>query len=200
MGLTESSAPAAEPVTLEEMKAHLRVTDTASDSYISSLITAARQWAEHYTGVRFVQRSFVWTLDEFPADSRTALIFPVAPVDSVTSVTYLDTNGDSQTWSALLYRLSKDDHFPRLLPAYGESWPSARDISDAVTVTFVAGYDPDSNSPVDHAANVPAPVKHAIKLLCGHWYENRMESVRDALSDIPYGAKALLSPLKIRVF
>ena len=53
MRLTLQTAPASEPVTRDEAKTHCRVIGTADDSYVDSLITAARLYVERRTGRAF---------------------------------------------------------------------------------------------------------------------------------------------------
>lgn len=200
MSLNSYTQPAAEPLTVAEAKDHLRVTDSASDPYVEGLIAAARLWCEAVTGNIFVSRTMRWTLDRFPEDSNTALILPAVPVRSISSITYLDGQGDSQTWNNTLYLLTPDSMFPRLTPISSESWPDTFDQAGAVTIDFIAGYASDGLSPEDHAANVPEDIKHALRLLIGHWYENRIATAREAYHEIPLAVNALLGPYKIRKF
>jgi len=111
-------------------------------------------------------------LDEFPPDARnctSTIDVPVPPLQSVSSITYLDNNGDSQTLAASKYDVDASSEPGRIAPAFGETWPDTRDVNNAVTVTFIAGYTT--------AALVPDTIKHAIKMITGHWYENREEVV-----------------------
>ena len=58
MALKLVTAPAAEPVTLAEIKEHLRVDSDLEDALISALITAARQWAETYQGRAYITQTW----------------------------------------------------------------------------------------------------------------------------------------------
>lgn len=167
MGLSITTAAAEEPLTLAEAKAHLRVDSSDEDTLISSLIVAARQYAETYTRRTLVSTEYAYTLDAFP--STGAIVLPEPPLVSVASVTYIDTNGDSQTWSSSLYTVKTDTMLGTIRPSYNEDFPSTRDQADAVTVNFTAGYA--------DAASVPESLKSAMKLVIGHLYENREQFV-----------------------
>lgn len=142
MSLFLVTAPAAEPVSLADVKLHLRVDTTAENDLIAGLNTTARQYAEAFTQRAIPQQTWDWKLDAFPCGSEFYL--PKAPCISVTSISYVDTNGDSQTLATTVY----DTDLPtgpharagRIFLKYGQSWPQTRDIPNAVTVRFVAGY------------------------------------------------------------
>lgn len=160
MGLTLSVAPAQEPVDLDAVKAHLRIDGDADDDMLRSLITAARMMAEQILNRSLITQTWVYKLDAFPSG---ALALPKPPVQSVTSVAYLDSAGDSQTWDAANYGVFLDHWTPRIAPVYGGAWPTAREQIDAVTVTYVAGYG-------DTGLAVPRPIIQAILLMIDRLY------------------------------
>lgn len=138
MNLTAVAGPLAEPISLAEAKAHLRETTAANDSLITALIAAAREYAETFTGRALVTRTLDLRLDDWPATGSIWL--PRAPLRSVSSITYVDTAGDTQTWSSSLYTVDLYSQPGRIEPAYGETWPSVRDQMNAVKVRFICGY------------------------------------------------------------
>lgn len=153
MALHLVTAPTFEPVSRAEAKLHLRVDTTTDNPLIDGLILAALQHAEAFTMRAFPARTYDLKLDAFPCrsvhDAFYSIWLPKPPALSVTSVTYLDTDGVSQTWDSGDY-VTDLPSGPvagpgRIYPAYGESYPSTRDIGNAVTVRFVAGYG--GNSP-----------------------------------------------------
>lgn len=138
MGLTLITPPDAEPITLAEAKAHCRVDGDSEDALLATLIRAARLEAERQTGRAIPAQTWKATYNCFPDWYFT---LPKAPLISVTSITYLDTAGDSQTVSASDYRVSAASEPGLIEPSYDASiWPTARDIIDSVAVTFKAGY------------------------------------------------------------
>lgn len=183
-GLVQPSAPAVEPLTLAEAKLHLRVAtgQTDEDSLISALIVAARRWFERRTNRQLVTATWRLTLDAFPLGCRP-LLLPVAPVASVTSVSYVGNAGATYTLAATKYVVSTDREPARLMPAYGLVWPVARWVPDAVQVVFVAGYGV--------AAAVPDDIKSALRLVIGHLYENREEVTTVNSAELPQGAKSI---------
>ena len=63
-------------------------------------------------------------------------------MQSISSVTYLDADGATQTVAGSVYTLDNADEHGRawVLLQDGEEWPDVGDYGNAVTVTFVAGY------------------------------------------------------------
>lgn len=174
---------ATEPVTLAEAKLHLRVDAADEDTLITGLITAAREFAEHYTGRALAPQTLEMALDKFPADG---IDLDMPPVATITSVKYTDTAGVEQTVLATDYALSLYGDSRRLTLAYGKSWPSTRDIANAVRIVYVTGY-----------TTAPKAVKAAILLLIGHLYENRQDVSTLKAEEIPNGAKSLLNTVKV---
>lgn len=176
MSLTVSTAPTWEPIGLDEAKHFARVDLPDDDALISGLIQAARIKAETCTGLTIPATTYAWRLERFECE----LILPKPPVSSVSSITYLDADGTSQTLSASLYQTDVYSQPARIKPAYGQTWPTTRyGVYNAVTVTYVAGYA--------SRAAVPDSLKLAMLELVSHWYQHR-----DAEQDVPPGIKRVL--------
>ncbi len=180
--LTISSGPAAEPISTDEARAHLRVSHTSENPLIKAYITAARLYVEAFTKRQLVTATWLLELDRFPSRE---IIVPLPPLASVTSVVYTDENGDAQTWSSALYQTDLNSEPGRIKPIEGETFPSTQsDTYATVTVTFVAGYgDADA---------VPERFKHAIKLMVAHWSEFREPVVDGRVMKVPMSVSALL--------
>lgn len=176
------AAAATDPVTLDEAKAHLRIDATDDDPWLQANITAATNIAQKFANRQLVTATYDWFLPGFCWDE---LRVPMPPLQSVTSITYLDTGGTSTTLSASLYQVDANREPGLIRPAYGQWWPSTRvDTYNVVTVRFVAGYGA--------ASAVPKELKTAILLWLGELYENRENTTPLELREIPMGAKNLL--------
>ena len=183
------TSPAKEPVSLAEAKLHLKIeaTDTAEDDPIKRLITAARRRAEVSTGRALVTQTWTLALDGFPGG---VIEVPRPPLSSVASITYIDPEGATQTLAADRYRVDAQREPGRLTPAWDESWPATRPVSNAVEVQFLAGYgDP---------GKVPEDIRQALLLIVGRYYAHR-EDVQAGGTPVkmPLGAEHLLLPYRL---
>jgi uncharacterized phiE125 gp8 family phage protein len=186
------TAPVVEPVSLLQAKQHLRVTIPDEDALILSLIIAARSHAETFTGRRFVTQTWDYFLDCFPwlEWSRSGSFeIPNGPLQSVTSVKYIDEAGVEQTMNTSEYLVDAKSDPGRISPAYGKTWPAPRLQMNAVTVRFVCGYG--------LAAAVPYEISAGILLLIGEFFKHREETVVGSLQEVPRGAEALLTPYRV---
>lgn len=170
-GLSVKTAPAAEPVTLDDLKAHLRVTDNAEDAYITRLGQAARAHIEDVCNRVALTTVFTYTVDKFPCDTRM-IELPISTLQSVASVKYYDEDGVLQTLDAGQYYviIDQDPGFIFLKDAY--FWPTTEcGRPRAVVIEFSAGWE-------DDVAGLAAlrdftGFTHAIKFLVQHWFDNR---------------------------
>lgn len=177
------TAPAEEPITLAEAKSHIRVDIAEDDLDIILLTKAARLHSEMFTRRSFVTTTWKMTLDYFP--HHGIIRMPRPPLASVTSIKYVDTDGTQQTLAASEYAVDTQSEPGRITEAFGVSWPSTRVEANAVEIVFVAGFG--------LAVDVPEDIKHAIKLLVGHWYENREDVTINAFPRrLPMAAESLL--------
>lgn len=188
------------PVSVSEAKEHLRIVDfTDDDTYIGTLIDAAVTWCEDFCERTFAQKHYTVAFDDFPS-LRIELPRPPVQLASVAAnatvtISYVDTAGATQTltWSqsgTQQFRLDRD-HVPALIyPLYLEDWPSVRLDDKSVQITYQAGYG--------GVPNVPTPVKHAIKMLVGHWYNAAREAVLvgSISKEYEFAVSALLSPYR----
>jgi len=196
--LTLKTAPVSEPVSLQEAKDWMRVTSEDEDAVISSLISTAREACEEYQGQAYLEQTRILTLDEFPCEE---ILIPRPPLQSISRIQYLDTAGVQKTIDTVDYAVDSVSFPARLIPAFGKSWPATREQVGAVTIEYVAGYDPDGSP----AVPVPQRIKQAILAMVNHLYERPevaggtqgvpMLSVQyqDSVDVVPGHIKALLA-------
>ena len=190
MSLYLVTAPSTEPITVDEAKAQYRFEVADEDDFVRGLIHAAVDYTETFIHRKLLTQTWA----EKGAFPWGAIVLPFPPVTAVTSITYLDTAGDTQTWDAADYRTG----FPTgphagpawVEPGYGLSYPATYGVRDAVTVTFECGYG--------EATDVPSSIKAALKLLVAHWAGPGRQPVNigNITSVIPLTVESLLWPFK----
>jgi uncharacterized phiE125 gp8 family phage protein len=136
LALKQTIAPFAEPISLAEVRDHLRIDGDLEDAHLSALITAAREWVEGFWGRQIIAATWKLTLDQFPAE----IVLPYPPLIGVTSIAYVDTAGTTQTFSSSDYQVDAESEPGRVVPAYNEDWPDTREQINAASITYTAGY------------------------------------------------------------
>lgn len=201
------SPPATEPVSIAEAKAHLRVDFEDEDDLIGSLISAAREHVEQVCNRVIGAQTWCLSLDQFPLldtfhtvtpytregslgngyyFSQCQIEIPLAKVVNVTSITYVDGAGTTQTLSPSSYVADTASEPARIVPANGSPWPYPDSyVPGSIKVSFVAGGD-----------TCPASINQAILLLVGHWYANREAVSEKPMANLPLAVDSLLSPHK----
>ena len=184
------TGPATEPVTLTEAKAFLGVTSTDDDTLITELIEGAREVVESYTRRSLFEQTLELSLDNFPHEGQVIRL-PRPPVLAISSITYIDTAGDSQVWSSALYEhdTKSDNVQARVRPVWGEAWPSARAQIDSVVIEYTAG--------VATVAEIPTRAKVAVKNLVAEWFNFREPVIVGGVTEIPGGVKRILNSLMV---
>jgi uncharacterized phiE125 gp8 family phage protein len=178
-----ASPPAVEPVTLAEARAHTRVDDTADNSLVQALITAARRAAEAYTRRAFITQSWAMYFDEAPTGNYFEI--PKAPLVGISSiVTYSDADA-ATTFAASNYYVDLITRPGRVVLRSTADWPTFERVANGFVVNFVAGYGATGS-------DVPAEIRQAILMIVSHLYENR----GDTDADMPRVAQMLLDPYK----
>ena len=140
------SGPAAEPVTLAEMRSHVRqgAAVTIDDALVTPLIKSCRAAVEAFTGLVLLHTTYrVWfDLDEV----ENKLDLRLAPLASVTSVKVYDEDGDATTATATTYYTGRYGRSPFVALKSSQSWPTPTGTQrehDYLVVEGVWGYDAD---------------------------------------------------------
>jgi uncharacterized phiE125 gp8 family phage protein len=196
MNLKVLLQPAAEPVTLSEVKTYLRVDGTEEDSTIAGLISASREYIERSTRRTMIYTAYRLTLDKFPGWEDLEL--PRSPAQELAANTlvgiayatprirYWDMDGNQITMvEGDTYELLLSDNPPRIVLPPTELWPITMAYQrGAVEVDFIAGYG-------EAAGSVPPMLRQAVKILAAHWYEHR-EAVGNFGGEVPLSIENII--------
>jgi len=191
------TAPTVEPVTFDEFSHHARLIDlvdeTVSDEedYVESLITLARNWCEDYTGRAFITQTWDFYMQDWPAGDYIEI--PKPTLSGISYIRYYGTDDTEYTLSASTEYSSDLISEPgRVVLRYNQSWPSTSlRPSNPICIRAICGYG-------DAATDVPTNIKHAIKMLASHFYENREKIIVGRIvSDIPSTVEYLLDMYKV---
>lgn len=172
MSLNRTVEPAINPVTLQEVKNHLRIEINDYDTTLNSLIHEAVRYVEGVTGRALISQTYEFKMDGFVSDLK----IPKPPLISVSSVQYLDEANATQTLAAANYTVDNSSEPARLVESATGTYPSTYDDLDAVTITFVAGYG-------TAASDVPETFKRAIKLYIEKMYDMPFAGYGQALDN-----------------
>ena len=182
------ASPVVEPVSLAEMRAHLRidVPDETQDAVLSGCISAARQHVEQGTGRLLVAQTVLQRLDGFP-DHGASIVLLRLPVAGVIAIAYVDESGVERTLDpGVDYVAAASRDYARVGRLGDRSWPLARCQPGAVGVTYIAGYGSPASVPMDLVA--------AIKLLAAAWYTQRSDLAAGvSVAAIPRGVEAIIN-------
>ncbi|NBX73709.1 MAG: hypothetical protein EB121_03685 [Alphaproteobacteria bacterium] len=196
------TAPVSEPVSLSEAKNFLRVDYTHEDALITSLITAAREWAENYTRRAMPTQSWRLWLDEWPvaheawwhgtregaisASQSTHVELPKAPLQSIAQVRTFAADDTATVFSASNYLVDTASAPGRLVLRDGQSWPQPGRNARGIAIDFTAGY-----------SSVPSSLKAAMLQLVALWFGER-GVVAGARSTPPLSLTHILDTYRVR--
>jgi uncharacterized phiE125 gp8 family phage protein len=178
------AGPAVEPVTLAEMRGFLRLDDTAEDDLVTALVRTARQSVEAASGRLLIAQSWRLALDRWPEDRVVSLL--LSPLVAVDGIRVFSAGGWPAIVAPALYEVDAASDPARILvdpaaPAPG--WPL-----QGIEIDVRAGYGTIADA-------VPAPLRHAIRLLVARWFENRGDGP-DLAQPLPIDVLALVAPFR----
>ena len=211
-GIRLITPPVGEPITLTEMRLHLRLDDDGDsppahpdDPLIQVLMVAAREYVENYLGRACAPQTFEIASRNFQPCNYllhgygSFIELPMSPVASIVSVIYTDGAGVDQTVASSDYTLDQFSDPALLWAKDGTQWPIPGRGPNMVRVRYVAGYDLPGDSP--NVNPLPSSIIAAMKLVVGNYYENREAAAQlargESIVDIPLGVAALLDPYRL---
>lgn len=159
------AAPTARPVTLSEVKKHLRVEHDDDNAMIDQFIDAAIahfDGRDGWLGRAMIEQTWELRLDCFPP----CIELPLPPLIEIVSIKYLDRDGALQTLDPAAYQVEAGGFRTALVaPALHSAWPATQGVPQCVRVEFTAGYAlASSDSPAVVEPGVPPPLAAALKL------------------------------------
>ncbi len=182
MTLIQTDPPLAEPVTLAELKAHLRIDAGDEDDLLESLIRVSRAHLEAFTGVALMTQGFRLLLDDWPRGEVIQLM--KTPVQTIDAILVYDADGVAQTLdlSGLLLDAAAR---PARLVVRQRQRPSQP--INGIEIEFTAGFG--------SGTEVPPELKRAILIHAAHLYEFRGAVTPDMQpASIPPGYERLIAP------
>lgn len=193
-----TTPPTSEPITLAQVKSHLRLTTSTDDDYLTLLIEAARDAVEIETGRALITQTITAYIDAPKAraggiggewwdgvrdgpitmDQQQFIELPRPKLLTVTSFKYFSLDNSENTFASTNYFVDGSSVPGRIVLNSGSSWPIATRDKNAYEIVYTAGYGPD---PTD----VPALLRRAMLECVGEWYENRTSVGSDEVPSLP---------------
>ena len=209
-GLEVVTGPSQEPITITDIKEHLRLDEDVDDLQVNAYVIAAREWAENYTNRFFIQRTMRQWYDSKPRDisygyegfvtghqnyftSHQALEVAATPVISVDSIKYYNDAGTEFTWDASNYFADTVSEVPKITLKDGGSFPTDLRSQNGLAVNFTTGYGATASS-------VPQAIRVAIMQYVTFLYEHRGDFERFPAPTPPAVLRTLLNPYKVMRF
>lgn len=167
--------PAELPLTLAEVKEHLKLdpTDSSQDDYLTFLITSVTKYAEKYTKRTFINTKFRTYRDIF----NDYIKLRRGDLQSLDLFEYL-VDGTFTIVSVDLYYVTDETAFSRIARKSGEEYPTDIDNQmQAIKIEFTAGYGTSGD-------DVPEDLKLALLNHIAKIYENRGDCDCDTSTDV----------------
>lgn len=187
--LKRTGAPAFLPVSVDEVRDMRGLTHSLDDAKIKRAIERASETVEGRVRRAMATATWRMKLDYWPcvtdANPWGSIEVKRPPLQSVTSIAYLDADGVSQTWSSSNYIVDTDSEPGRISLAYGASWPTVRSVPLPITITYIAGYT--------SAELIPAVLHGPVAHLALHLLENPEPILTGTISsELPLHVQAML--------
>ena len=165
---TQAVAPLAEPLSVADVKTHTYIDHIDDDSEIAMLVSATRDHVERYCNLKIATQTVDVACDSF----SDFCFLPFGPVQSITSIKYIDGGGVEQTLNPSVYQLRADELDGSIVRKFGQSWPGHRP-GERIVVRAVVGF-----------AAVPPAIKHAMLLLVASGFMVREAQAQVAISTV----------------
>lgn len=192
---TLETGPEDTPVSLAEVKSHLRIDHDEDDTILALYLQAAVSRLDGYTGIlgrALMSQTWRVTIGYDGRPSSSQLVYlPVAPVSALTSIKYYDDSNQLVTADNADFEFVNDTSDAWVRPANDDVWMTPYDRPDALQIDYVTGYGA--------AEDVPAPLKAAVLLMTGDLYEHRetVSDVRNSQIPMSMTVQNLIAPYRL---
>lgn len=177
-----TTLPGCEPVSVSEIEEWTQIGTVPDDQIgvVARAITTAREMLEHKTDRQLITAKATFYLDQWPNQIELRRHLPITAIDSVS---YVDTDGDTQTLTVTtdyLANVADPDRPALIMPGRGATWPSLRtEVYNPITIVASCGYGTSPES-------VPMAARQWIAMLVATWYYQARESTTPAtINDVP---------------
>lgn len=190
---------------IEKLKNFLKIVDVQDNELITFLMASAGRMIETYTQRFLLTQTWDYYIDRYENNARSPdpwwtgvrqghvgslfssdeiyIKLIKAPIASITSITYFDTDDVETTFAASKYFLDDVSEPPRIILNHGETWPSdGLRKANTFKIRVVGGY-----GAVD---DIPEDLRNAFRMQVHYLYENREKGELRLSNTI----KALLDP------
>ena len=209
--------PANPAVLLSTFKEHIVVTTSLNDNILQLYLDAAIQFAENYTGKDLITRTYQTFRDFFPNPSQNEGYYPFgrvptgatsiipstvgnvgfelrrSPLQAVNAITYIDSDGNSQTVDSTIYYFTVEEDYSEVLLINDDStWPeNAFTRLQSIQIEFATGIG-------DTSTDIPACWQVAIMEHAAMLWANRGDcSDSGCMKMLPAAAKAFYDQKRI---
>lgn len=206
MATVLTRAPAVEPLTLADVKAHLRIDTSDEDGLLQTLILTSRMHIEVALGLALITQAWSCYFDRWPQalgsppgvaglrdahfapNAAPALTLPLFPIASVDAIRIYADDGSFAALPVSDFTLDLASRPARIARRVGAAAPQPARRMNGIEFAVTAGF---GATPAD----VPAPIRQALLLLVAHWYEHRDPiEIGKIESRVPDAVSALLAP------
>lgn len=211
--IEDVTPPYGSVIGLSSAKKHLRITDTASDDYVTMLIDVSVSIVEQYLTRKLLTRTVRMWMDFIPGTGREysyqdgSSQIPVryanlgmyrwfelygTPCKEFISFKYITNNGVELVWDPQNYiiDLTDKDQPARVILQRGCVWPIDLQVAHSIALEYKLGYGVE--------ADIPIQIRHGILLVLAALWSNRGDNADQPLDILSFpGIKSILDPFRV---